>query len=61
MICEVGAGITSSLMFGILMAFIEYFLSSSVELTGTWYSFVLMVSSFPPAFAMVTGVPSFES
>ena len=54
MICEVGTDVMSSLMFGISIAFIEYFLWLSTELTR--YSFVLMVSSCPPAFAVDTEV-----
>jgi len=60
-ICVIGVGATSSLMFGIPIAVIKYFLWSYPELTGTWYSFVLMVPSSPLTFAMVTKAPSFGS
>ena len=53
MICEVGTGVMSSLMLGIPIASIEYFLLLSTELTGTRYSFLLMISFCLSTFSVV--------
>ena len=55
MICVIRDGAVSSLMFGIPVVVIDY-LWSSTEQMGTQDSFVLMVFSSPPTFAMVTEV-----